>query len=665
VEDALSFTAQRGWSITGEDFFPSLVTYLAQTLGVQYAFIDRLSGEVAATVALYAGGGIGENIEYPLEHTPCNNVMGQKYCCYPRDVQRLFPKDELLVEMKAESYAGIPLWDSKENPLGLIGVVDTKPMTNVKVIESVLQAVAIRVAAELERKRSDDELMRYRDHLEELVRDRTKELSVANDKLFKAKETAEAASLALAESEQRLRESQSYAHLGQGNLNFVNKTLEWSDEIFRIFEIDRKKFGASYGAFLEGIHPEDRDAVDKAYTESLANKTPYEIVHRLQMPDGRIKFVREQCRTEYDGDKPIHSIGTIQDITPLKEKEELQQAKEAAETANQAKSIFLANMSHELRTPLNAILGFSEMLGRTPDSTAEQQEKIGIINRSGEHLLAMINDVLDLSKIEAGRIELEPEAFELPRMLEEIEHMFEMRAESAGLGFDLEIDPKLTKFIKADPGKLRQILINLLGNAVNFTQEGGFSLRARTLPIVDDPTMVTLQLEVKDSGPGIETDRLKHIFKPFVQAGHSSSEPKGTGLGLGISKFFVEMMDGKIYVESRPGEGSVFRIELPVALAEATETKGIGMTKPTVLGLEASQPEWRILVVEDNDENRQLLTLQLLNVGFDVREAINGEEAIVMFEQWQPTSSGWTCACRCWTVMMLLAGSVHCPAGTR
>ena len=320
----------------------------------------------------------------------------------------------------------------------------------------------------------------------------------------------------------------------------------------------------------------------------------------------------------------------------LAARKEADAAREAADSANQAKSAFLANMSHELRTPLNAILGFSEMMGRARDIPSTHHEKIGIIKRSGEHLLAMINDVLDLSKIEAGRVELAPEAFNLPRLLEDIGQMFEVRAERAQLRFDLQTDPALAPFIKTDPGKLRQILINLLGNAVKFTREGGFALRSRTLPMVDDSTMVTLQLEVEDSGPGIPTEQQQRIFEPFVQAGHSPTATKGTGLGLAITKSFIKLMGGEIDVKSETDKGSLFRVKLPVALAKTTEEVGFRVTKPAVLGLKPGQPSCRILVVEDNSENRLLLSSLLLQVGFEVREAENGEEALAIFKQWEP-----------------------------
>jgi signal transduction histidine kinase/CheY-like chemotaxis protein len=307
--------------------------------------------------------------------------------------------------------------------------------------------------------------------------------------------------------------------------------------------------------------------------------------------------------------------------------------KDQADAANKAKSAFLAGMSHELRTPLNAIMGFSRLMARDDSLSEMQQDRLNIINRSGEHLLTMINDVLDISKIEAGQEEWEAEVFDLPLMLQEIGRMFAVRAETASLHLRVKLDPALPQFIETDAGKLRQILINLLGNAVKFTSEGEISLRALSLPIEDDPSKVTLQIEVQDCGRGIAPEQLKSIFQPFVQGEQGESDHKGTGLGLAISKSFANMLGGEISAESEQGRGSTFRVHFPVALAEAVVTEA---PRPEVLGLEPGQPAWRILVVEDNAENRLLLGSILREAGFEVQEAENGEVAIARFEQWQP-----------------------------
>jgi signal transduction histidine kinase/CheY-like chemotaxis protein len=315
--------------------------------------------------------------------------------------------------------------------------------------------------------------------------------------------------------------------------------------------------------------------------------------------------------------------------------DELNVAKEMAETANQAKSIFLANMSHELRTPLNAVLGFSELMARDQDASSDQKENLGVINRSGQHLLALINNVLDMSKIEAGRTELEPEPLDLHRLLQDIGDMFRLRAEAKDLAFTLELRPDLPQYVLLDMGKLRQVFINLLGNAVKLTEVGAVMLRADAEGLPDGSWQ--LRFEVADTGTGIPADEIETIFDAFAQAGHSPAKHQGTGLGLAISRQFMQLMGGDISVESTPGEGSVFRFEIPAEASDATEVDHpFGETGQRVVGLATDEPEWRILVVEDEADNRLLLSRLLESVGFHVREAVNGEEAIQQFQGWQP-----------------------------
>jgi len=313
---------------------------------------------------------------------------------------------------------------------------------------------------------------------------------------------------------------------------------------------------------------------------------------------------------------------------------ELELAKEASEAANQAKSMFLSNMSHELRTPLNAILGFTQLMGRDSTIGKEQQEKVSIIGRSGNHLLSLINNILDIAKIETGRETLNVKSFDLSAFLSEISELFRSRMTDKGLFFTLEKDDDVPRYIKSDEDKLRQVLINLVGNALKYTEKGGVTLRVRSGALAEN--IQTLHIEVEDTGIGIDSDHLENIFDPFVQTGHVRTGPQGTGLGLSICKSFMELLGGEISVESNPGEGSLFRVDLAVALAETAEASGIEVAGPAVLGLKPGQSAWRILVVEDNAENRLLLKSLLLQVGFDIREADNGKEAVTLFKQWQP-----------------------------
>ena len=309
---------------------------------------------------------------------------------------------------------------------------------------------------------------------------------------------------------------------------------------------------------------------------------------------------------------------------------ELQDARRTAEAANQAKSIFLANMSHELRTPLNAILGFTQLMDSDPNLTTEQQTNLGIINRSGEHLLALINDVLEMSKIEAGRVTLQENCFDLYGLLDILEEMFRLRTDDKSLTLSFARTEEVPQFVQTDEGKLRQVLTNLLGNAVKFTEEGGVALRISKA--IEDECLI---FEIEDTGPGIAPDELETVFEPFVQTANIEQSQEGTGLGLSISRQFARLLGGDISVSSEFGQGSVFRFELPIGVADAAEVK-VAQPSRRVAGMEQGQPTYRLLIVDDRETTRQLLVKLLEPLGFEVREAVHGQEAIEIWERWEP-----------------------------
>ncbi|MDJ0705259.1 MAG: AAA family ATPase [Leptolyngbyaceae cyanobacterium MO_188.B28] len=370
------------------------------------------------------------------------------------------------------------------------------------------------------------------------------------------------------------------------------------------------------------------------------------------------------------------SIVVINDITEQKQAETtLKSAKESAEAANRAKGEFLAQMSHELRTPLNAILGFNQMLKQDSSLNPDYQQYLGIIDHSSEHLLALIDDILTMSKIEADCIPLNSKQFDLPRLLKNLQAQLQIQAQSKDLQLTFDITPNIPRRVTTDQGKLRQVLINLLNNAIQFTETGRVTLRVmkaegepeigdrgknsqksearsqksegsplNTRPSqnpkskIQNPKSFPLLFEIQDTGPGIPPDAIDTLFEPFGQTKDGRRPQSGVGLGLAISRRFANLMGGEITVESVAGQGTTFRLLLPVKRDGSVKPQTAQSIKPArnVIGLASDQPNYRILVVEDNRINRLLMVQMLSSVGFEVREAFNGQEAIEVWKSWAP-----------------------------
>ncbi len=505
---------------------------------------------------------------------------------------------------------------------------------------------------------------------------------------------------ALSASESRLNQFLAALPVGvsvynpDGSIAYFNQTARDLLGADTIPESTAEQLAATYQLYVantDELYPPENLPILRALKGEFVRVDDVEI-----RQDGKIIAIEINTTPIFDPSGNIlYAIAAFQDISDRKQAEkiladyqhtlesqiderteQLQQAALAAEAANKAKSTFLANMSHELRTPLNSILGFAQIMEPSPNLTVENRDNLRIIHRSGEHLLTLINQALDLSKIEAGRMMTDPKNFDLYRLLDDLQDMFQLRAQSQELQLSFEREAEVPQYVRTDDVKLRQVLINLLSNAIKFTEIGGMILRVKKLDksglveLLDSSTVVFdtatsirefaidsrdltelelseeaddsiinpvvfLQFEIEDTGVGIAPEELGNIFKAFVQTASGQKAQKGTGLGLTISRQFVRLMGGEIVVESQLELGTTFKFEIPVGAVYPADIPAPQIDRE-VIGLEPNQPCYRILIVDDREDNRQLLVKMLSPLGFGLQQATNGCEAIEIWENWHP-----------------------------
>ncbi|MCI0330904.1 MAG: response regulator [candidate division Zixibacteria bacterium] len=570
VEKALRAIAVGISSSTGVNFFRSLVRHLATALGVKYALVGEIADEKlerVQTIAVWSGEGFNENFEYELAGTPCENVVGQSMCLYASGIQQQFPDDLILKKMGAESYLGTPLFDSAGKPLGILAVLHHEPLPDEFDMRSILNIFAVRAAAELERKRTEE---------------------------------------ALLQSEERFRSIFENASAGMVTITSDGRYLQVNPAFCRwLGYSERELLGM---AVLDVTHLDDFEKTHSVLREINAGKRPaIELEMRYVRKDGQVVWGHVSAAWLYDTEgKPLYGVSLIQDVTERKRAvEELACARDAALEQANLKSQFLANMSHEIRTPMNGVLGYLGLLSsRAFADEGEMAEFVRGAKSSAETLLGIINDILDFSKIEAGKLSLESIEFDLRTVVEDTASLLAPKAEQKGLELACLVEFGVPLALKGDPTRLRQVLINLTGNAVKFTEKGEIVIRASLL--AEDEKNARIRFSVKDTGIGIPPDKHHLLFQSFTQVdGSSTRRFGGTGLGLAISRQLVELMGGIIGFQSEPGQGSEFWFEV-------TLSKNL-TARPRLASADIRSAA--ILVVDDNSVNRDILCRMVESFG--------------------------------------------------
>lgn len=430
-------------------------------------------------------------------------------------------------------------------------------------------------------------------------------------------------------TKERLIEVQEFAHLGYWEFDAITGEYPWSDELFRIYGFKPQEFIPTINDFLKIIHPEDKEFIESVLQGPL-NAHEREFDFRVIRQEHETIWIHGKMKYEYHtSGKLIRRCGVVQDITRRKLSEELlRQAMEAAETANEAKSMFLANMSHELRTPLNGILGMAQLLEM--DLQGEQKEMAAMINTCGNNLITIINDILDLSKIEAGKVILSQEKFVINDLVVEINHLIQSLAKQKGLEYNFHVDKEIrNQVIIGDSGRLKQVLLNLLGNAIKFTKCGQISLLVKTGRVFEDK--LQLFFSITDTGMGISEDKVGQLFTSFMQVDNSYAKQfEGTGLGLAISKQLVSMMEGELSVESKLGVGSNFTFstifKLKTDVKETTEIENVH-------DIQMSSEIIKVLLVEDDYISTVFVKRLLDRKNITLKISTNGKQALEILER--------------------------------
>ncbi len=640
---------------TGAEFFPHMVSALAQTLGASCAFASEFVHETyeAHTLAFWCDGTFTANFIYPLAGSPCECVLDNEIVAFSRNVQDMFPAErDGLAEIGAQSYLAIPLCTDTGKVCGHLAVIDRRERDWGDVDFEVLKIFSRRAGAELERRDYEKRLETVNASLQkanaQLRREVTQRLEV-EDRLetntTRSEQVTElirsiTSGLTAKTGNEFFRELvRSLCEVLKAYTVFVSEinTVKYEADILAIWT--GGQFGtpspfnlsgtpcesvldgniASFPARVAELFPAAREFIERAGIKSylaipIVDETEHVIGHiavqaQVERDWGETDFgilrlfasraaaelkrrSHEQMLEGANTQLQKSNAALRREVAKRHEMEEqlaratrvAEEAQRTAEAASHAKSNFLAHMSHELRTPLNGILGYAQLLKRDGTLSAAQLENLSVVERSGEHLLMLINDLLDLAKIEAGRLDISASLFDLPQLIKHTADIASVRAHQSGLAFSYTVAEDVPTQVRGDERAIRQVLFNLLGNAVKFTERGRVEFRASVVHSTVSSSRV--RFEIEDTGAGIAPENLQRIFEPFDR-GVADQRVEGTGLGLSITKRLVGAMDGVLSVTSIPGAGSTFSVEFDLGVtAEARHSSAAAQVDhPAIKGV--------------------------------------------------------------------------------
>ncbi|MGZ4999350.1 MAG: PAS domain-containing protein [Methylomonas sp.] len=576
----------------------NLTLLAAESLGADYTMIAEVRDPpMAYSLSFCAQGTIIDNIEYDTRNTPCATAATGKICSYQQDVYRQFPDDPWLQERAIQGYIGIPLRDAEQHTFGFVAALYHKPIPDPQFATVVLKLFALQITAELERNRAIQ---------------------------------------ALQDQKQRLVDAQSISQIGDWHWHFSDKRFSWSDEMYRITGTDRIRFIPNFATFLSQlVHPDDRTLFKTAIHDASASGI-LDFKHRIVIGTGEVRHVRQRGKVIRDAGMRITGIqGTLQDITDrVLIEQRLLEAKQQAEQATQVKSEFLANMSHEIRTPMNAIIGLVELC-LNGNISSKQRDYLERVETASQSLMTIIDDILDFSKMEAGKMQMEAIPFMLGDFLDQVYST--MSELSARKGIQLTRPATGSEYcaVIGDPQRLRQILINLIGNAIKFTEHG--EIRINLKELYRTAERICLQFSISDTGIGMDAEKQAKLFQAFSQGDSSVTRNYGgTGLGLIICKQLVEQMGGNIRVSSQENEGSTFTFTVMLGITDSAVVYCSNEPRRRP-GVDTSKLQYirgaRILLIEDNEVNRIVATELLEQAQLQIDIAENGKIALEKLEK--------------------------------